>query len=90
MENLHLRVVSPPQSREIHPSANRKCRIFGFTIAFTSYYAINHFFPQTVSLVDEAIYPPQLGETLTPPVYDGLSVDEEIKDPVITREKEVV
>jgi len=64
--------------------------IFGFTIAFTSYYAINYISPQTTSLVDEAIYPPQLGETLTPPVYDGVSVDEEIKDPVITREKEIV
>jgi hypothetical protein len=59
-------------------------------VAFTSYYAINYFSPQTYSLVEEAIYPPQLGETLTPPVYDGISVDEESKDPVITREKEIV
>lgn len=70
--------------------SNATIRIFGFTIAFTSYYAINYFSPQTTSLVDEAIYPPQLGETLTPPVYDGVSVDEEVKDPVITREKEIV
>jgi hypothetical protein len=40
--------------------------------------------------VDEAIYPPQLGETLTPPIYEGEEVIEEIKDPIITREKEIV
>jgi hypothetical protein len=71
-------------------NTNTRPRIFGFTVAFTSYYVLNYFFPQTISLVEEAIYPPQLGETLTPPVYDGVSVDEEIKDPVITREKEIV
>ena len=65
-------------------------RIFGFTVASTVYYAINYISPQTTSLVEEAVYPPQIGETLTPPVYDGESLDEEVKDPVITREKEIV
>jgi hypothetical protein len=65
-------------------------RIFGFTIAFSTYYAFNYFSPQTISLVDEAIYPPQLGETLTPPSYESDEVDYEVKDPVITREKEIV
>jgi hypothetical protein len=64
--------------------------MFGFTVAFVTYYAINYFFPQSESLIEEAIYPPQLGETFTPPVYDGVDPSLEETDPVITREKEVV
>lgn len=65
-------------------------RIFGFTIAFSVYYGLNYISPQTISLVDEAVYPPQLGETLTPPTYDSESLGEDVKDPVIVREKEDV
>jgi hypothetical protein len=44
-----------------------------------------------VSLVDVAVYPLKLGETYTPPVAesDGAS-ESDLKDPTITREKEVV
>jgi len=64
--------------------------IFGFVISSTTYYAINYFYPQTVSLVEEAVYPLQLGETMSPPIVDGDSVSDDLKDPTITREREIV
>jgi hypothetical protein len=45
--------------------------------------------PQTVSLVDVATYPRQLGETETPSSLDGEEV-EDLKNPAITKEKEMV
>lgn len=65
--------------------------IFGYVIASVVYYGFNYISPQTVSLVDVATYPLKLGETYTPPTAesDGAS-DSDIKDPTVTREKEVV
>jgi hypothetical protein len=66
-------------------------RIFGYVIASVVYYGLNYISPQTVSLVDVATYPLKLGETYTPPTAesDGAS-DSDVKDPTVTREKEVV
>jgi len=64
--------------------------IFGFVISFTSYYVINmYIWPQTVSLVDEAVYPVQAGDIEAPASsLDGESGD--LKDPTVTKEKELV
>jgi hypothetical protein len=44
-----------------------------------------------VSLVDVATYPLKLGETYTLPTADSDGVSEsDLKDPTVTREKEVV
>jgi hypothetical protein len=61
------------------------------SISSVVYYGINRVWPQTVSLVDEATYPLQLGETLaeTPSSLDGEEVGY-LKDPTITKEKEIV
>jgi len=62
--------------------------IYGYVTATFSYYIIcKYISPQTVSLVDVATYPRQLGEidVESPP---SLS-DEDLKDPAI-REKEIV
>lgn len=66
--------------------------IFGFFFSMLTYYVINTWIsPQTVSLVDVAVYPPGKGETFTPPdieaVDDG-SLDGK-KGP-LTTEKEIV
>jgi hypothetical protein len=45
--------------------------------------------PQTVSLVDVAVYPRQLGDPETPTSLEGEEVDD-IKAPVTTSEKEIV
>jgi hypothetical protein len=60
------------------------------SIAFSSYYVINKIIsPQTVSLIDEAVYPRQLGDPETPSSLDGEDV-EDLKDHAITKEKEIV
>jgi hypothetical protein len=63
-------------------------RIFGYVIASVVYYGLNYISPQTVSLVDVAVYPAQLGD---PPIIDTSdAASDELKDPTITREKEIV
>jgi NCS1 family nucleobase:cation symporter-1 len=60
------------------------------SIAFTVYYVINKYIsPQTVSLVDVAVYPRQLGDPETPTSLDGEEV-EDLKAPATTTEKEMV
>jgi cytosine/uracil/thiamine/allantoin permease len=59
--------------------------IYGFTTASLSYYVINTWiWPQTASLIDEAVLPPQKGEI----VSDEGSVDE--KSDSVIAEKGVV
>jgi nucleobase:cation symporter-1, NCS1 family len=64
--------------------------IFGFTIASLIYYVINMWiWPQTVSLLDEAVLPPQKGERTSEEI-EGVSVDAKTGSIVGEKEKEVV
>lgn len=57
--------------------------IYGFTTACLVYYGINRVWPQSVSLVEEAVLPPQRGEV---EVIDGQSNDS--KEGIMAGEKE--
>jgi hypothetical protein len=46
-----------------------------------SYYVLNYISPQTVSLIDVAVLPPQKGDVL-PIVTEG-SVVEDLKEPIV-------
>jgi hypothetical protein len=60
------------------------------SISSSTYYVINKWIsPQTVSLVDVATYPAQLGDIESPSSIDGDEVSD-LKDPAITKEKEIV
>jgi len=69
--------------------------VYGFVMAFISYYVINKFIsPQTDSLVDEPVYPPSrwrgdTAESSSP--IEGSTVEGDLKEPSsITKEKEGV
>ena len=50
--------------------------LFGFAVSFTTYIGINWYvWPQTVSLVDEAVLPPQKGEVLSGGEVEGESIE---------------
>lgn len=53
------------------------------------YYALNMIWPQKTSLVPEAVYPPGYDYSNTTLPVDAETVVEEIKEQVVTREKEM-
>jgi len=56
-----------------------------------TYYVINTWIsPQTVSLVEVAVYPPGKGETVTPPSIEGEEDGLETKKGMVAMEKEIV
>jgi len=64
--------------------------IYGFTTASLTYFVINKWiWPQTVSLIEEAVLPPQKGERTSEEI-EGISVDGKTGALVTEKEKEVV
>jgi NCS1 nucleoside transporter family len=64
--------------------------IYGFTMASLVYFIINKWiWPQTVSLIDEAVLPPQKGERASDADIEGVSIDGKADGLVTEKEKEV-